>query len=104
MDEMSPLDTAALQELTKDLQQLKVELLMDCGGVEHADEVELTLIDSIDNILDAAKEHQDLQASTTDEVKLRRSLLKIEALLLFLNEAMDFSDEDSEDLEFDEKS
>lgn len=100
MEPESPFDPEALNELTKDLQQLKVELLLDSGGSEHLDEIEQVLIDSIDNVLEEVDEYKQLEKVSADKEKLRRKQVKIEALVLFVNEALDFAESGQEEITF----
>lgn len=97
-------DPQALADLTSDLQQLKMELILDCGGVEHLDDVEQELIDSIDNLLEEIDIFNCLDKNRTDPALIRRKCLKIEALILFVNEAIDQGFEtESDDIEFDDE-
>jgi hypothetical protein len=100
MEPESPFDPEALDELTKDLNQLKVELLLDSGGSQHLDEIEQVLIDSIDNVLEEVDEYKQIEKITQDKDKLRRKQVKIEALVLFVNEALDFSESGQEEITF----
>jgi hypothetical protein len=100
MEPQSPFDPEALDELTQDLNQLKVELLIDSGGIEHLDEIERVLVDSIDNVLEEVEDYKQLEKIGADEEKLRRKQVKIEALVLFVNEALDFSENGEEDITF----
>ena len=100
MEPESPFDPEALDELTKDLKQLKVELLLDSGGSQHLDEIEQVLIDSIDNVLEEVDEYKQIEKITQDSDKLRRKQVKIEALVLFVNEALDFSESGQEEITF----
>ncbi len=100
MEPESPFDPEALDELTKDLKQLKVELLLDSGGSQHLDEIEQVLIDSIDNVLEEVEEYKQMEKVTSDKDKLRRKQVKIEALVLFVNEALDFAESGQEEITF----
>ena len=69
-------------------------------GSQHLDEIEQVLIDSIDNVLEEVDEYKQIEKITQDNDKLRRKQVKIEALVLFVNEALDFSESGQEEITF----